>query len=185
MLRLRETGQLDNTIIIFSSDNGYTTGGHNINGELMHYRETLRIPLILRGPGIPAGRTSATAVGNPDIATTIMAVAGARPGRAQDGVNFMPWIGAPSQNRVIPISAWRVHDGTKQIYSGIRFGEWTYARYSDGSEELYDRSEDPYQIRSLALTPDYADELAEMRGLNEKYRDCAGESCPKKFYPAG
>lgn len=184
VLRLRATGQLDNTLIIFSSDNGYTTGGHNINGKLMHYRETLRIPLILRGPGIPAGRVSATAVGNPDIATTIMAVAGAQPGRAQDGVNFMPWIGEPSQDRVIPISAWRVHDGTKQIYSGIRFGDWTYARYSDGTEELYDRSDDPYQTRSLALTPDYADELAELRNLDEKYRNCAGDSCPKDFYPA-
>ncbi|MGH3350224.1 MAG: sulfatase family protein [Nocardioides sp.] len=185
VLRLQETGQLDNTIIIFSSDNGYTTGGHNINGKLMHYRETQRIPLILRGPGIPVGRSSSTAVGNPDIATTIMAAAGAEPGRVQDGVNFLPWLVAPSQDRVLPISAWRVNDGSKQIYSGIRFGDWTYARFSDGSEELYDRSEDPYQIRSLALVPDYADELAELRKLNEKYATCAGDSCPKKFYPAG
>lgn len=184
VLRLQEAGQLDNTIIIFTSDNGYTTGGHNINGKLMQYRETQRIPVILRGPRIPAGRSLSTGVGNPDIATTIMAVAGAVPGRAQDGVNIMPWLNAPAQDRVIPLSAWRVSDGHRQIYSGIRFGDWTYARFSDGSEELYDLADDPYQIRSLALLPEYADELAELRGLSEKYADCAGDTCPKEFYPA-
>ncbi|MEI7055522.1 sulfatase-like hydrolase/transferase [Nocardioides sp. CCNWLW239] len=184
LLELRETGQLDNTIVIFSSDNGYTTGGHNINGKLMHYRETQRIPLILRGPRIPAGRSLSTGVGNPDIATTIMAIAGAEPGRPQDGVNFMPWLTAPAQDRVIPLSAWRVSNGHKQIYSGIRFGDWTYARFADGSEELYDMADDPYQVRSLALLPGYADELAELRSLSEKYADCAGDTCPKEFYPA-
>ena len=184
VLRLQETGQLANTIIIFSSDNGYTTGGHNINGKLMHYRETQRIPLMLRGPGIPAGRSLSTGVGNPDIATTVMAIAGAEPGRTQDGVNIMPWLDAPAQNRALPLSAWRVNDGHKQIYSGIRFGDWTYARFSDGSEELYDLADDPYQIRSLARLPEYADQLAELRGLSEKYADCAGDTCPKEFYPA-
>ena len=112
------------------------------------------------------------------------AVAGAEPGRTQDGVNIMPWLEAPAQNRVIPLSAWRVNDGHKQIYSGIRFGDWTYARFSDGSEELYNLADDPYQIRSLALLPEYADELAELRGLSKKYADCAGDTCPKEFYPA-
>ncbi|MFE6649619.1 sulfatase-like hydrolase/transferase, partial [Nocardioides sp. NPDC057772] len=184
VLRLKETGQLDNTIVIFTSDNGYTTGGHNIDGKLRHYQETLRIPVILRGPGIPAGRSLATGIGNPDLATTIMAVAGAEPGRTQDGVNIMPWLDAPAQNRVLPLSAWRVSDGHHQLYSGIRFADWTYVRYPDDSEELYNLADDPYQIRSLALLPEYATELAELRQLDKKYASCAGETCPKEFYPA-
>lgn len=182
--RLQASGQMDNTIVIFSSDNGYTTGGHNIEGKLRHYQETLRIPVVMRGPGIPAGRSLSTGVGNPDLATTIMAVAGAVPGRSQDGVNIMPWLNAPAQDRVIPLEAWRVSDGNKQLYSGIRFGDWTYARYPDGSEELYNMAEDPYQVRSLALLPEYADDLAELRALDKKYAKCAGDTCPKEFYPA-
>lgn len=181
---LQRTGQLDNTIIIFASDNGYTTGGHNINGKLLQYREIQRIPLIIRGPGIPAGRKLSTSVGNPDVATTIMAAGGAKPLRRQDGVNILPWLSAPPAYRPIPISGWKVDDGDKQIYTGIRYGDWTYVRLRRGGEELYDLATDPYQLRSLQRLPAYQRQLKEMRRLTAKYADCAGRTCPKTFHPA-
>ncbi|MBO0843378.1 MAG: sulfatase, partial [Nocardioides sp.] len=158
---LQRTGQLDNTIIIFASDNGYTTGGHNINGKLMFYQEMQQIPVIIRGPGIPVNKTVATTVTNPDIATTIMAAGGAKPLRRQDGVNILPWLSLPTQYRPIPIAGWQVGNGDKQIYHGIRYGDWTYIRLANGTEELYNRATDPYQIRSLQLLPAYQKQLHE------------------------
>jgi len=181
---LRKTHQLGRTIIIFASDNGYATGEHNINGKLVQYNSILRIPVLMRGPRIPHDRTVRTAVTNPDLATTIMAIARAKPLRAQDGVNIMPWLRAPTQWRVIPIEGWRVTNGTHRLYSGVRVGPWTYVRLRWGGEELYNRATDPYELHSLVHDRRYAGALRELRRLNRTYRNCRGRSCPKAFYRA-
>lgn len=182
---LRETHQLKNTIIIFGGDNGYTTGGHNINGKLWYYDETLRIPLVMRGPGIPQGRKVRTAVTNPDIATTILSAAGATPLRKQDGVNILPWLTAPERNRVVPIEGWRVNNGNKQLYVGVRTDRWTYVRHlTGGGEELFDRRNDPYELHSLQRSPKYHQQLVTLRALTRRYQHCQGSTCPKQFYRA-
>ena len=181
---LRRTHQLSRTIVIFGSDNGYATGEHNINGKLMHYDSILRIPLLMRGPRIPQGRTVETAVTNPDVATTILAIAGAQPLRPQDGVNILPWLDAPTQWRVTPIEGWRVTDGNRQLYAGVRVGPWTYVRLYAGGEELYLRTTDPYELHDRAHDPRYRQALRQLRALTARTRDCAGSSCPKEFYPA-
>ena len=181
---LRRTHQLKNTIVIFGGDNGYTTGGHNINGKLWQYDEVLRIPLVMRGPGIPQGTKVATAVTNPDIATTILAAAGATPLRPQDGVNILPWLRAPTQDRVVPIEGWQVYNGNRKLYAGVRTARWTYVRYRRGGEELYDRRSDPYELHSLAEKPAYRSQLKQLRALTRTYHDCRGASCPKAFYRA-
>lgn len=179
---LRKTHQLKKTIVIFASDNGYAVGNHNLGGKLWHYNEIERIPVLMRGPQIPRGRTVATTVTNPDLATTIMAAAGAKPLRPQDGVNILPWLTAPKQERVVPIEGWPVHNGTRRLYVGVRVGPWTYIRYTKGGEELYDRATDPYEIDSLATTPKYHSQLVALRQLTARYADCKGSSCPKQFY---
>jgi len=179
---LRRTHQLANTLIIFTSDNGYTVGGGNINGKLWHYDDILSIPVIMRGPGVPRGTTTRTPITNPDIAATVLAVAHATAPRPLDGVDLMPWLDRPAQLRVIPIEAWRLADGTKQLYWGVRAGAWTYAKLR-GGDELFDRSTDPYELHNLAADPAYHDTLIRLRALARQYRTCAGDSCPKTFTP--
>lgn len=84
---LRETGRLRNTYVIFTSDNGFFLGQHRINrGKLLPYEPALRVPFVMRGPGIRPGTTSRELVANQDIAPTLLRLAGARAsGYALDG----------------------------------------------------------------------------------------------------
>jgi len=181
---LRRTGQLADTVIIFASDNGYATGEHNINGKLWHYNEILRIPMLMRGPGVPVDKRVATPITNPDVAATILGFAGARPQRTLDGVDMRRWLTRPTQERVVPIEGWPVTNGTQRYYSGVRVGDWTYVRLRHGGEELYNRAHDPYELRNLARVPSAQLKLLQMRILTAEYRNCAGSSCPKGFTPA-
>jgi arylsulfatase A-like enzyme len=175
---LRKTGQLANTIVIFNSDNGFATGQHNLYGKLYPTNEILRVPMVMRGPGILRGERVRTAVTLPDVATTIAGLAGAVPTRPQDGVDFLPWLRRGYRERVIPIEGYPVHDGRRRLYSGVRVGPWVYARYAHG-EELYNHVSDPYELTNLVGEQRFSGELARMRQLTRRYEDCEGKSCPK------
>ena len=182
---LKATGQYRDTILMFSSDNGYLVGQHDRYGKLYQFDDSERIPFVMAGQGVPKNHRVATPVTNPDIATTIAALAHAHPTRAQDGVNVMPWITKPTADRIIPVEAYPVHGGTRPIYTGIREGQFTYVHWTlgHGWDELYDRSVDPWELVNLAHKTAYTAELAHFRYLDQKYRDCAGDSCPKEFLP--
>ena len=182
---LKQTHQLKNTVVIFTGDNGFVTGEHNMEGKLWHYNEILRIPVLMRGPGIPRHKVVRTAITNPDIAVTIMALARAKSLRGPlDGVNMLPWLRAPEQVRVVPIRGWAVKNGKHQMYSGVRVGPWTYVKMFSYSHEMYDRRTDPYELNSLIKNPLYAKVKHELHALMVKYQNCKGKTCPKTFYPA-
>ena len=174
---LRRTGQLRSTVISFSSDNGYLVGQHNRKAKLIHYEESLKVPMLLAGPGIPRGRRVATQVTNADLPTTIAAIAGATPTRLQDGVDIRPLLRRARQDRVVPIHAWRVRDGSRSVYRGVRTDAWTYVRFANGEEELYDHAKDPFQLSNLAKRRKHRSTVREMRSLTSRYNSCAGPSC--------
>ncbi|MGZ4534856.1 MAG: sulfatase-like hydrolase/transferase [Nocardioidaceae bacterium] len=180
---LRCTHQLAHTVIVFASDNGFLTGQHDRYGKLVQFDDSERIPMVMAGPGIPHGTTVRTAVTNPDLATTIAAIAHARPTRPQDGVDILPWLRRGYRDRVIPVEAYPVHGGDRPIYTGIREGEWTYVHWTRGHswEELYHRSTDPFEMHNLARDPRYRAQLLRFRRLDARYKDCAGDTCPKQF----
>ncbi len=92
------TDQLKNTLIVFVSDNGWLQGEHRITGDkFLPYEESLRVPLILRGPGVPAGQTVQGQVSNVDFAPTLLDAAGASAGRTMDGVSLLPTARNPSR----------------------------------------------------------------------------------------
>jgi arylsulfatase A-like enzyme len=183
MATLRRTGELGRTVVVLTSDNGFQVGQHNLVGKLWFYDASVRIPIIMRGPGIPQHRKVDTPVTNPDLAVTIAALAGARPTRAVDGVDVLPWLSRPDQKRAIPIEAYPVKGGVHRIYSGLRYGDFTYVRSRSGYEELYDRSTDPGELVNVAKRPAYRKVVRQLRGWERKYRDCAGASCPRGFTP--
>ena len=185
---LRRTGQLRNTVVMFTSDNGFFVGQHNRFGKLYSYNDAQRIPVVMAGPGVPRGKRVRTAIANPDIAVTVAALAGAEPGRRVDGIDIMPLLRLGYRERVIPTEAYPVYGGTRPIYTGIRQGTWTYTRLRNRStrrEELYNRATDPWELHNLAGKPRFAAELRRFRALDAEYRDCAGVTCPKALFLPG
>ncbi len=88
---LRETNELDNTYIFFTSDNGFLEGQHRFtDGKHAAYEEAIRVPLVVAGPGLRGGEVREQIVSNIDVTATIVELAGAIPGRPQDGKSMMP-----------------------------------------------------------------------------------------------
>ena len=76
---LKETGKLDDTVIIYTSDNGFMYGEHRLIGKSAAYEESIKVPLLMRGPGIPKNETRSELVNNLDVVATIAELAGATP----------------------------------------------------------------------------------------------------------
>jgi arylsulfatase A-like enzyme len=101
---LKATGQLDNTYIFFTSDNGYHLGNHRqMPGKVSPYDEEMRVTMIVRGPGVPAGKTLAHLTGNVDLAPTWAELAGAKAASFCDGRSLVPLLG----NNPPALSQWR------------------------------------------------------------------------------
>ena len=101
---LDNQGQLENTYLIFTSDNGYFAGEHRIRqGKYLPYEPSSHVPMMIRGPGIPAGQSSSTLVSNVDIASTIADIAETAPPIVQDGTSLLPLAAQPGTGAGRPI----------------------------------------------------------------------------------
>ena len=99
---LKQTHQLQNTLIVFVSDNGWLQGEHRVTGDkFLPYEESVRIPLIVRGPACPPARRSGQ-VANIDFAPTLVDAANANAGRKMDGVSLLPTIRNPRKRPTAP-----------------------------------------------------------------------------------
>jgi arylsulfatase A-like enzyme len=185
---LRRTGQLGRTVIMFVSDNGWMQGEHRITGDkFLPYEESLRVPMILAGPGIPANRKVHGQVGNIDFAPTLVDMAGAEPGRTMDGVSLIPTARNPKRrpNRALEIEALApLFEGDIPVnrwdrpYRGVRTDRYSYVVWTEtGEEELYDRQSDPYQLENVAEDPAFAGIKSRLADRLERLDDCAGASC--------
>jgi arylsulfatase A-like enzyme len=185
---LKQTHQLQNTLIVFLSDNGWLQGQHRVTGDkFLPYEESVRIPLIVRGPGVPAGKTVKGQVANIDFAPTLVDAANANAGRKMDGVSLLPTIRDPRKRpkRVIEIEALeRLFEGDIPVnawdrpYKGVRTDRYTYVVYTEtGERELYDRRKDPYQLNNIAGNPAYAQIEARLAAQLKKLDRCKGRSC--------
>ena len=181
---LRRNGDLANTLIIFTSDNGFLAGHHNTVGKLLPWDSSLRVPLVVKGPGVPKAARVSTPVTHADVAVSIAAAARVRPRRKVDGRDILSQIREhPRATRIIPISGYRISGGRQPFFTGIRFGPWTYSRRGNGKEELYHRRTDPGELRNLVHRDRYRDELKTFRKWNRRYRNCAGDACPTQLDP--
>ncbi len=90
MATLKDTGKLDNTVVIYTSDNGFLFGDHRLVGKTAAYEGSIKVPLLMRGPGIPEDQTRDQLVSNLDVTATIVDLAGAKPGVPLDGKSLVP-----------------------------------------------------------------------------------------------
>lgn len=190
---LKRTGQLDHTYIVFTSDNGFMNGEHRVrHGKMLPYDPSTRVPLLIRGPGLPAGTRSRAVVGNVDLAPTILALAGARADRSLDGISLVPFARHPDRlaQRALLLEAggsryaWNAPtvDGRLAVrrvltYRAVRTDRWLFVRYGDGERELYDAALDPDQLVSRAADPRYAATRDVLEGLADRLARCSGAGC--------
>jgi N-acetylglucosamine-6-sulfatase len=101
---LSARGQLANTYLIFTSDNGFMQGQHRLHqGKFAPYESSIQVPLLMRGPGIPPGSQPRALVWNGDITATILKIADAQPGLPQDGRSLLPYARDPNLRTFRPI----------------------------------------------------------------------------------
>jgi N-acetylglucosamine-6-sulfatase len=169
--------ELDNTLIIFTADNGWLQGEHRIpNGKIHPYEESIRVALVVRGPGMARNVRSATPVSNIDLASTIVETAGARPAITTDG-RSLRGLDQPDAARDLLIETGPKRSGDRW-YAAIRTRDYVYIEHSTGEQELYDLRIDPFQRRSLHADPAYAERKRDLTRRLHALRRCAGDTCP-------
>ena len=172
---LRRSGELDRTLLVFTSDNGFLRGQHRIDsGKAKLYEESIRVPLLVRGPGFPSGARSDDVVANVDLAPTILELAGAEADVALDGTSLIPPAHGRAPDRAVLLE---VFERRADRFTGVRTRRFVYAERDGDRNELYDLRRDPEQLENRVDDP----ALAEVReALGERLsglRGCAGEEC--------
>lgn len=164
-----EIGATDNTIIVFMSDNGFMWGEHRQDGKFAQYEESIRVPLLLRAPGmVSQARVENQFALNIDIAPTFAELAGAQPGSAIDGESLRRIVDgvATSSRGDFLVEAWKEikpnQKATIPENAGVRNNGWKYVEYVNGDKELYDLNNDPYELNNRANNPAFAAVQAEL-----------------------
>jgi arylsulfatase A-like enzyme len=164
--------ELGNTLLVYTSDNGYFHGAHRVPREKGRiYDESIRVPLQIRGPGIPKGTDIRALSTNADLAPTVVDAANATPGLPMDGRTLIPVAQDPAvaQGRELLVE--------QPNFAAIRTGRYMYVEWNNGERELYDLSNDPFELRSRHATPAYASVRAQLAARLHELKDCAGPSC--------
>ena len=178
---LEAAGQLENTLLVFTSDNGYMIGEHRIReSKVLPYEPSIRVPLLMRGPGLPRGAMRSQMVWNGDLAPTILEATGARASWETDGMSLLPFVRDPAarSGRAILLEGPPTRaTGAAPSFTGLRTPEHLYVEHHTGETELYDLRSDPYELRNLAGAPSVATLQRELAERLERLRDCAGEAC--------
>jgi arylsulfatase A-like enzyme len=169
---LRAKGELNKTLIVYTSDNGYFHGEHRIPHEKQRiYEESIRVPLAMRGPGIPRGVRVRSLAINADLAPTIVDVANANPGLLMDGRSLIPVARHPGVERGRQLLV------EQPDFNAIRTRRYMYAEHRTGERELYDLRKDRFELRSRHNAPAYASVRAQLATRLHELQTCAGPSC--------
>jgi N-acetylglucosamine-6-sulfatase len=176
MATLKATGELDNTLVVFTSDNGFMHGEHRVkSGKVVPYEESIRVPLLIRGPGFRGGKTVRDLSINADLAPTILKATGASPAITEDGMPLQGMAANPGSERGRELS---IEAGG---FSGVRTQRYIYLEYfskqDNGFHEMYDLQNDPYELQNVASDPRYAAARTALAARLAKIRGCAGQAC--------
>lgn len=166
---LEETGRLDNTMVVFTSDNGYFWGEHSLGDKRWAYEESLRDPLIIRYPKlIKAGMRIDEDALNVDIAPTFLDLAGVRRPNNLHGRSLLPLFEKKAQNwRKSVLFEYFAETNFPRTpsWQAVRTARWKYVHYTDlqGMDELYDLRTDPYEMKNRIADPAAASGLKELQ----------------------
>lgn len=169
LTRLEEAGELDNTFVIYLSDNGYFWGEHRRRrGKGYAWEESIRVPFAVRYPAlVPEAQEDDHLVSNIDLAPTLYQLAGLELPTGMDGMSLIPLlVGEPEWRDRLVIENW-VRFGP---YAAVRTERYLYVEWESERPELYDMEEDPYQLENQADNPAYDGILQELRRFLNRSR---------------
>jgi arylsulfatase A-like enzyme len=171
---LRRSPHARNTLIVFAADNGLALGSHGLLGKQSVYEHSMRVPMILAGPGIPRGRSTRAFTYLHDLFPTLCDYAGVAPPGRIDGENLRPIIEGKGQ---------RVRDSIflpfLDIQRAVRDDRWKLIAYPRiGHLQLFDLQRDPHETRNLADRPERAGAITRLRLLMRRWQQEVGDSAP-------
>ncbi|MBX6381877.1 MAG: sulfatase [Microbispora sp.] len=178
---LRRAGRLDDTYIFFTSDNGFHLGQHRLRpGKTTPFEEDIRVPMVVRGPGVPAGGVIDALASTVDLAPTFAELGGAAVPPTAEGRSLVPLL----HGRDVP---WRdavlaefyhpsYSPNSPPSYAMVRTERYAYVEYETGERQLYDLWNDPAELHNIAATadPGLTAALAARLAL---LRSCSGPVC--------
>ncbi len=199
---LRQAGELGNTVVMFTSDNGYFQGEHRMRqGKTLPYEPSLRTPLLIRGPGIPSGVTRSTPFLTIDFAPTILDVANTAPPTSIDGQSLLaaaktggsgwgrPVLTLTGPQKTVakandagtPLEVEPVAAPAEPYTVGVRTQQYLYVEHRSGEIELYNMRNDPEQLDNLADVGRYSSTRQRLSAILDDLRTCAGADCRRKL----
>ena len=147
--KLTAIGQLNKTVIVFTSDNGFQWGEHSyLWSKPYPYEESIRVPMVVLMPGVAPRDESRLVSANLDIAPTLYQLAGVT--RATEGSSLVPLLKDASvawRNELF-FEGYESNTNGKAPWSALHSSQWKYIKYWTGEEELYDLAADPYELQS-------------------------------------
>ncbi|MCL7762505.1 sulfatase [Polaribacter sp. Z014] len=190
---LEELGVAENTIIIFTSDNGYSCGAHNLAGKVLPYEEASKSPLIIYDPRKSkkeSGLKREEVTANIDLAPTILSLAGVSVPKNMDGKNLEKLIDKPKKFRRKSITLTNMwgNDEIQEMTVVTKDWKYIYWQYSDHrmlpTEELFHIGKDRLEMTNLANNPTYNKQLKKMRKLYDKrYKHLVKNTIKTNDYP--
>jgi arylsulfatase A-like enzyme len=165
---LEEAGIDDNTLVIYMGDNGFAWGEHGLVDKRQFYEESVRIPMLIRCPGLfKGGQILEKMVQNVDIAPTILACAGLEKAENMVGNSFIPLLQGkdiPWRDRIFYEYYWEHNYPMTPTMHGVRTERYKYIRYYGiwDTNEFYDLQEDPYETHNLIGAPEHQEKIKEM-----------------------
>ena len=158
---LKEVGEYDNTIFVFTGDQGVAIGSHGLMGKQSLYEDVMNVPVIFAGPGVPKGKASDAFAYHFDIYPTICELTGAKAPEAIDGRSLVPiMLGKAEAVRDTIFLAY------KDVQRSVRRGQWKLIRYPQvNATQLYDLQADPRELKNLAGDPAQAARIRELMVL--------------------
>lgn len=181
---MAQSGEVSNTLAIFTSDNGYLWGEHGIvDIKRYPYTPSVQIPLFMRWPGrVAEGVVDERLAVNVDIAPTVLEAAGNLDRAAQlDGRSLMQ----PSSRQSLLLEYWKGDRTEPETWAAMRSKDYQYIEYYNASggvvyREYYDLTEDPYQLENLLDNGNVLDdpEWVSLSRELEQMRECSGATCP-------
>lgn len=159
--KLKETGELDNTVIIFISDNGKHWGEHRLDSKSTAYEESVKVPFAIRYPPlIPTPYVDDRIVANIDIAPTIYELSETRQPDAVDGKSLLPLFGGDTEWRDhILLEAWP----DRGAWSAIHTGDYIYIETQDDMSEFYNLKLDPFEMDNAINDPQYQEMIVKLQ----------------------
>jgi len=174
---LKDIGEYDNSILIWTGDQGVAIGSHGLMGKQNLYEDSMKVPVIFAGPGIPKGKASDAFAYHFDIYPTICELTGAKMPQDIDGKSLVPVI------QGVVARAEGVRDAIFLAYKDVqragRCGQWKLIRYPQVNKtQLFDLQADPRETKDLAGDPTHAAKIKELMALLAAEQKRFGDTLP-------